>query len=614
MPSQPKAPFWLVVWMVILGLVGLAAWRAGMLDQFGLRGPGPRGGAAGGGVAGGGPAGGGNPGGPAGAAGGGAPAGAAPGAVPGAEGVLFEAGDSAAPTTVKEYSFKPAEKLPPVKGTSAYKPLENDTVRFALNVWAGWSPIILANDGFKAGKVWQAPGGKPFKIELVLIDNPVTMRDAYAAGEVHIGWATLDMIPLFLEGLVDRTGAPKDSRVMPRVFQQVDFSNGGDGIVVREGIKTVKDLAGKKLALAQNSPSQFFALNMLVAGGLQPGDVNMVYTEDAFQAAAAFNAQKDLAGCVSWAPDIYNLEKAKGNRMLITTQTANRLIADVWFARADFAKDHPDKIEAIVRGIFDAMEALKTDASRAKAAELMAAGYNIPATDTLAMLGDAHSTNWAENYQFFLNRNNPANFERIWKQAYYLYRRIGAISNPPVPFDQVMDFSVIQKLGAEPKYAETKDEYARALPPKTLSQIRAENEEILTNTIVIHFFPNSWDLRKRIVRRIDGREVEEPYDAGVDLVLDEVGSLAKQFGNARIVVEGHTDASMKGQVPASMVKELSRQRALAVKDALVEKFEFDENRFAADGVGWERPADPEHPGDHAKNRRVEIKVYSAEKE
>jgi len=602
MASEPKAPFWLAVWGVILGLVGLAAWRAGMLEPFGLGRPGAvvQRGADG---PGGGPAGGGGPGGE-----GGGPAGE------GGEGVLFEAADAAVPTTVKEYSFKPAEKLPPVKGTSAYKPLENETVRFALNVWAGWAPIIYANEGFKPGKVWQAPGGKPFKVELVLIDNPVTMRDAYAAGEVHIGWGTLDMVPLFLEGLVDRTGAPKDSRVMPRIFQQVDFSNGGDGIVVRDSIKTVKDLAGRKLVLAQNSPSQFFALNMLVAGGLQPGDVDMVYTDDAFQAAAAFNARKDLAGCVSWAPDIYNLEKAKGNRMLVTTQTANRLIADIWFARADFAKDHPDKIEAIVRGIFDAMADLKAEGAKAKVAELMAAGYNIPATDTLAMLGDAHSTNWAENYQFFVNRNNPANFERIWKQAYYLYRRIGAISNPPVPFDQVMDFSVIQKLGAEKKYAETKDEYAKALPPKTLSQIRAENEEILTNTVVIHFFPNSWDLRKKIVRRIDGKDVEEPYDPSVDLVLDEVGALAKQFGNSRIVIEGHTDSSMKGQVPPAMVKELSRQRAGSVKESLVGKYEFDENRFAVDGVGWDRPADPEQPDNHALNRRVEIKVYSAEKE
>ena len=594
MSTQPKAPFWLAVWAVIFGLVGLAAWRGGMLEQFGLGRPGAAGQrpmAAGGGA-----------GGPAGAGTGAGAEGAG-----GAEG-MTEAPDVSVPTTVKEYTFKPAEKLPPVKGVSAYKPLEDDTVRFALNVWAGWAPIIRANNGFKPGKVWQAPGGKPFKLELVLIDDPVQMRDAYAAGEVHIGWATLDMLPLFVDSFA------KDSRIMPRVYQQVDFSNGGDGIVVRDSIKTVRDLAGKKLVLAQNSPSQFFALNMLVAGGLQPADVEMVYVSTAFEAAAAFNRDKSIAGCVSWAPDIYNLADAKGNRMLVTTQTANRLIADVWFARADFAKDHPDKIEAIVRGIFDAMGDLKSENARKEVAQLMADGYTIPAADALSMLGDAHSTNWAENYQFFINRNNPANFERIWKQAYMLYRRIGAISNNPVPFDQVMDFSVIQKLGKEPKYAESKDEYATSLPPRTVQQIRAENEEILTNTIVIHFFPNTAELRKKVIRRIDGKDVEEPYDARVDLVLDEAGALAKQFGNARIVVEGHTDSSMRGAVPAAMVKELSLERARAVKDALVEKFKFDDNRFAVDGLGWDRPADDDHPDNHALNRRVEIKVYAAEKE
>jgi NitT/TauT family transport system substrate-binding protein len=589
MSGQPKASFWVVVWLVVLALAGFAAWQWGLFgDGAGNQQPPPV------------------------AAGGDAPGGqdAGPGGLEG----LSEAPDESVPTTVQEYSFKPAERLPPVTGIAGYRKLEDDTVRFALNVWAGWAPIIYANEGFKPGKEWKTPDGKTFKLELVLIDNPVTMRDAWAAGEVHIGWATLDMVPLFLEGLVDATGKPKDSRAMPRIYQQVDFSNGGDGIVVRDTIKTVRDLAGKKLVLAQNSPSQFFALNMLVAGGLQPGDVDMVYTDDAFQAAAAFNTDRSLAGCVSWAPDIYNLEKAKGNRMLVTTQTANRLIADVWFARADFAEDHPGKIEALVRGIFDAMEDLKGEGAQAKAAELMAAGYNIPASETMGMLADAHSTNWAENYQFFVNRNNPANFERIWKQAYRLYRRVGAITRPQVPFDQVMDFSVIQKLGEEPKYAETRDEYARTLAPKTLSAIRAENEEILTNTVVIHFYPNSDDLRKKIIRDVDGEKVEELYDPAVDMVLDEVATLAQQFGNARIIVEGHTDASMKGQAPAELVKELSLARAAAVKNELIRQFEFDDNRFAVDGLGWERPADPDRPGEHALNRRVEIKVYSAERE
>jgi NitT/TauT family transport system substrate-binding protein len=533
---------------------------------------------------------------------------------PGELGQSAEGPDTSSVTTVKEYTFRPAERLPEVKGTAAYKPLEDNTVRFALNVWAGWGPIILANEGFKAGKVWKTPDGKEFKVELVLIDDPVAMRDAYANGDVHIGWATLDMVPLFMEGFVDRTGQPRDSRVMPRIYQQVDWSNGGDGIVAREAIRTVADLRGQKIVLAQNSPSHYFLLNMLVSGGVQPSEVDMVFTNTAFEAAAAFNAQDDLAAAVSWAPDIYTLAEARGNRMLVNTQTANKLIADVWFARADFAKDHPDKLEALVRGIFDAMEELKKEDRKAECARLMAAGYNIPAGDIMNMFADAHSTNWAENFQFFLNQNNPTNFERVWSQAYYLYRRIGAISHQPVAFDKVMDFSIIEKLGKEPKYSSQKDEYQVRLAPKAVTQIQAESDEILTNTIVIQFYPNSWDLNKKVDHDEDDATPIQLYDPNVDNVLAEVAKLAGQFGAARIIVEGHTDSSREGQVPQSLVKELSLNRANAVREALVNKYQMDPNRFAAAGMGWDRPADPNDPQNHAKNRRVEIKVYSAEKE
>ena len=224
----------------------------------------------------------------------------------------------------------------------------------------------LRQQRLKAGKVWKTPSGKDFKVELVLIDDPVAMRDAFAAGNVHIGWATLDMVPLFMEGL------RKDSRVMPRVYQQVDWSNGGDGIVVRDTIKTMTDLRGKTVVLAQNSPSHYFLLNALINGGVQPAEVNFKFTQDAFQAAAAFNADRNLAGVVSWAPDIYNLEKVKGNKIIVTTATANKLIADVWFARADFAKDNPDVMEGIVRGIFDGMQDLKNQDAKQKVSKLMA--------------------------------------------------------------------------------------------------------------------------------------------------------------------------------------------------------------------------------------------------
>jgi NitT/TauT family transport system substrate-binding protein len=568
--GQPRPAFYVAVLLVVLGLVGFALWRYGAIGT-------------GGGQA---------------------------GRITQDELKQMQKGaeapDNAGITTVKEYNYVATSRLPEVKGISSYKPMADRTVRFAINVWAGWGPIIYANNGFKPGKLWKTPGGKDFKLELVLIDDPIAMRDAYAAGNLHVGWATLDMLPLFLEGL------RKDSRVMPRVYQQVDWSNGGDGIVVRESIKTMADLRGKTIVLAQNSPSHFFALNALINAGVQPAEVEFKFTQDAFQAAAAFNADKTLAGCVSWAPDIYNLEKVKGNRLMVTTSTANKLIADVWFSRADFAKDNPDVVEGLTRGIFDAMVDLKAQDAKQKVAKLMAAGYSIPESDALGMLGDAHSTNYAENRDFFLNQNNPTNFERTWATAYFLYKKINAVSQQ-TPFDQVMDFSVIQKLGSEAKYASQKNEYDIQFAPSTAGAIQGEKDEILTKTVVIHFFPNSWDLNKKVTRNSDGKEIEELYDPNVGFIVEEVAKLAGQYGAARIVIEGHADGSMKGQVPKSLVQELSLNRANAVKESILRKFpSLQPNQFAASGVGWDRPADPADPDNGAKNRRVEIKVYPAE--
>ncbi len=568
--GQPRPAFYVGVLLVVLGLVGFALWRYGAI--------GPGGGQA--------------------------------GRISSDELKQMQKGaeapDSAGITTVKEYNYVSTSRLPEVKGISSYKPMADRTVRFAINVWAGWGPIIFANNGFKPGKLWKTPGGKDFKLELVLIDDPIAMRDAYAAGNLHVGWATLDMLPLFLEGL------RKDSRVMPRVYQQVDWSNGGDGIVVRDSIKTMADLRGKTIVLAQNSPSHFFVLNALINAGVQPAEVEFKFTQDAFQAAAAFNADKSLAGCVSWAPDIYNLEKVKGNRLMVTTSTANKLIADVWFARADFAKDNPDIVEGLTRGIFDAMVDLKAQENKQKVAKLMGAGYSIPESDALGMLGDAHSTNYAENRDFFMNQNSPTNFERTWATAYFLYKKINAVSQQ-TPFDQVMDFSVIQKLGSEAKYASQKNEYDIQFAPSTAGAIQGEKDEILTKTVVIHFFPNSWDLNKKITRNNEGREVEELYDPNVGFIVEEVAKLAGQYGAARIVIEGHTDGSMRGQIPKSLVQELSLNRANSVKEAILRKFpSLQPNQFAASGLGWDRPADASDPDNGAKNRRVEVKVYPAE--
>ena len=243
----------------------------------------------------------------------------------------------------------------------------------------------------------------------------------------------------------------------------------------------------------------------------------------------------------------------------------------------------------------------------------MATAYDIPGDETLAMLADAHSTNWAENYQFFLNQNNPARFEKVWEQAYYVYKRIRSIKHRKVPFDQVMDFSIIQKLGKEEKYSSSRDEYRVAFAPKTSQAIRGAENEILSNTVIIHFYPNSWDLRKTETKDVNGKKIEELYDPNVDNVLEKISELVAQFGAARVIIEGHTDASMRRELRNdSLVKELSSNRAKAVKEALIEKYEIGDDRINTEGMGWDHPYDENDPMNHAKNRRVEVRIFSAE--
>lgn len=527
-------------------------------------------------------------------------------ATPAAEQPGAESPDTTGITTVKDYAYVPAERLPPVKGVSNYE-FKDNTVVFPINMWIGWLPIVAANDGFKASETSVFFRKHGFKVELKLIDDPVAARDTYAAGKSHVLWGTLDMIVLFSGDLM------RDSRTAPRVFQQIDWSSGGDGIVVREGINSVRDLKGRTIVLAQNSPSVYYLNSLLLTAGLAPADIKVKYTASAFEAAAAFVSDRSIHGCVSWAPDIYNIpEKVKGTRILSTTGDANRLITDVYAVRADFAKDHPAIVKGLVSGIFDGMSMVAKDPTRGY--QLLAEGFGLPVEEVQGMKNDAYLTNFAENRQFFLNKNNPTNFERTWKTISYVYRELGLIDSP-LPFDSISDFSVIQQLDKERAFPDQIEAPAKVFVATDFKKLGAE-APILTQTIRINFFPNSASLTEPARDEFGNKLQGKLYDPNVDATIERVFRLAGQFANARVAIVGHSDASRKGQVPFEDVRLLSQARAEAVKKAILDKYagQFDANKFVVDGKGWNEPADPADPNNHAANRRVEISVYQAEAE
>ncbi|MEO5804617.1 MAG: hypothetical protein ABIR24_13915, partial [Verrucomicrobiota bacterium] len=230
----------------------------------------------------------------------------------------------------KAVSLVDGSAIPAVSGVSDYDKTMKDgklVVQFPINVWPGWAPIIVANNGMAAneGSLFYKKYG--FYVNLALVDDPVKARDLFASGHSHVLWGTLDMIALFAPELA------KDSRTVPVVCQQIDWSDGGDGIVARGDIRTINDFRmksgkRKKVVLAQNSPSHYLVMSLLIDAGIDPAEVDFKWAADAPSAAKIFVQDKSFDAFVGWSPDIYTVsEQVKDTRLVVSTDSANHLIA-----------------------------------------------------------------------------------------------------------------------------------------------------------------------------------------------------------------------------------------------------------------------------------------------
>ena len=501
--------------------------------------------------------------------------------------------------------------IPAVSGVSDYAKTTKDgklVVEFPINVWPGWAPIIVANAGMEPNDQSVFAKKYGFYVRLNIVDDPVKARDLFASGQSHVLWGTLDMIALFSPELV------KDSRTVPVVCQQIDFSSGGDGIVARGEIRSINDFRmrdgkRKKVVLAQNSPSHYLILSLLIDAGIDPNDIDFKWAADAPSAAKIFVQDSSFDAFVGWSPDIYMVtDKLKGTRLVVTTGTANHLVADVWAVRNDFYRDHPDIVAGLTRGIFEGMDAVRKDPKTAAKALSMA--FKIPEEDCAKMIGsdgsiaegDAHLTNYRENAKFFLDPFNPANFEVVWNSASTIYKSLSTIS-ASVPAATVKASSVLATMSEA--YKDVRDLSQPTFKPDALTRLSAEagSGQVLTKAVMISFEPNKSVLNAE-------------YDGTIPGTLEEIGKLAGKFGNAYIIIEGNTDASRKGIVPPDLVRQLSYDRADAVRRAIMEKYKFDPNKFKVVGNGWDNPlpgcTDPSNAEHNKKNRRVEVKVFPLE--
>ena len=153
------------------------------------------------------------------------------------------------------------------------------TVKVGVVTWGGYAGGQYFNEGFKANTNSRFYKDYGFKVDFKVLDDFEASRAAFKSGDVDLLWCTVDALPTEMTALQDFD---------PKIVFQADWSRGGDAVVVRRGITSVSDLKGKKVAVAEMTPSHSFLIWLLEAAGMKPSDIQIVKQPSAIDAAQVF--------------------------------------------------------------------------------------------------------------------------------------------------------------------------------------------------------------------------------------------------------------------------------------------------------------------------------------
>jgi outer membrane protein OmpA-like peptidoglycan-associated protein len=367
-----------------------------------------------------------------------------------------------------------------------------------------------------------------------------------------------------------------------------DWSRGGDGIASLASIKSIEDLAGKKIATTEFTPSHWFLLYMLNQSGLTPDqkqqiEKNLVITQDAPAAAAMFKAGK-VDAAVTWEPDLSGAVTARGDEahVLISTTAATHVIADTLVARTEIIDQAPATIAAFVAGWFEGIEYMKKDPAGSHA--VIGDALKLDNETVEGMLSGLKLTPFADNAQIMGLTGGKAHFETLFDTAFRIWRKKGVVTRPVDAHDN-FDARFVQATADKYKSQQVVEQ------KMTARKVNAKDTPIINKTLSINFTPGSDEIMP-----------------GSFFTLDSLGETMTSFGNTYLRIEGNTDATGAHAVNV----ELSNKRAEAVRAYLVKAFQLPPERFQTLGHGPDNPvASNKTEAGRQLNRRTDIKVILA---
>ena len=277
-------------------------------------------------------------------------------------------------------------------------------VTIAISGWTGFAPLTLA----KEAGIFAKNG-----LDVTIKKIPQASRHlAIASGDVQCAATTVETWVVWNANGVATT----------QLFQ-LDKSYGADGMVVRSGTASIKDLKGKTVAASAPGTAPYFTLAwFLKKNGLSVKDVSVVNMEPGPAAQAFIAGQNDAA--MTYEPYLSAVrEKPEAGKIMATTLDYP-MIMDTFGCTPKFIADNEDAVKAFAKSYFEAVDLIKADP--AKSYEIMGADVKQSGE---AFGKSAANLRWQgkdENKTFF-----AGDFQAFSKEAADLLLEIGVIKQIP---------------------------------------------------------------------------------------------------------------------------------------------------------------------------------------
>jgi len=320
---------------------------------------------------------------------------------------------------------------------------ETNAVRVRVNIWVGCVGGLVANGGLDT-----APGSiyskKGLKVSFRIIDDWTEGAAALATNNVDVMLTTADV-------WAKDYGQFKARGFGARAFFMVDWSRGADGVIAAQGINSLTDLAGKKVAFAPYTPSHFLLWTGLRGSGLSVQQRNQVFdhgihTKDGIEPATLF-AQQKVDAAVAWDPDMSDaVGKRPGSRKIYDTHQASKLIADILVVSDRFAAQNPQTLIKFAEGWLEGVQFIKSQPARAYTLIGSLKDFNIPTDLAKTMLGGVVLADAAENKTFFGSAGAASDYSRIFKSAQQMYEETGVLKGAPADPESSVDRKVVASL------------------------------------------------------------------------------------------------------------------------------------------------------------------------